>query len=240
MSSRPQPSNLIWMRDRERGARPMLSEDRIVRCAIELADTEGIDALSMRRIAAKLGTGTTSLYRHITNKDELIELMVDAVYGERTPSGRPDDDWRSQLAAVAREFRTALLRHPWLAQQASRRPALGPNVIRGLDHALGIVAKATDDATLAGMVVNALNTYVLGSVATELAELEAQRSTGMTEEEWRDSVGAYVQQVVDSGQYPHFNRRIVEADDPDAEARFEFGLTCLLDGMANAVGTAGQ
>ena len=224
------------MRERERGTRPMLSEERIVRCAIELADAEGIDALSMRRIAARLGTGTTSLYRHITSKAELVELMVDAVYGERRPPQQPGDDWRAQLAATARGFRAALLRHPWLAQQASRRPALGPNVIKGSDRALGIVAKATDDATLAGMVVNAVNTYVLGSVAAELAELEAQRSTGMTEDQWRESVGAYVRQVVDSGRYPHFNRRILEAEDPDAQACFEFGLKCLLDGITTAVG----
>ncbi len=208
-----------------------------MRCAIELADAEGIDALSMRRIAARLGSGTTSLYRHIANKDELIELMVDAVYGERTLPERTGDDWHAQLADLARGFRGALLRHPWLAQQASRRPALGPNVIKGSDHALGVAAKATDDATLAGMVVNAVNTYVLGSVATELAESQAQRGTGMTETEWRNSLGAYVQQVVDSGRYPHFNRRILEAEDPDADARFEFGLKCLLDGIKAAVGS---
>jgi hypothetical protein len=69
-----------------------------------------------------------------------------------------------------------------------------------------------------------------------VAELEAQRSTGMTEDEWRCSVGSYVQQVVDSGRYPHFNRRILEADDPDVESRFEFGLACLLTGLATALG----
>jgi hypothetical protein len=82
----------------------------------------------------------------------------------------------------------------------------------------------------------AVDTYVLGSVAMELAELEAQRSTGMTEEEWRASVEIYVRQVVDSGRYPRFNRRVLEADDPDADARFEFGLDCLLTGIAITLG----
>ena len=236
MPSRSQPATLVWMRDRERGGRPVLSEEKIVRAAIQLADAEGIDALSMRRVAAEIGSGTTSLYRHITNKDELLELMIDMVYGEKPLPEQPGDDWRAELATLARGFRTALLRHPWLAQQASRRPALGPNVIKKTDHALGVVGKVTDDATQAGMVVSAVNTYVLGSVATELAELEAQRSTGMTEDEWRDSVGTYVRHVVDSGRYPHFNRRILEADDPDAESRFEFGLACLLTGLATALG----
>jgi AcrR family transcriptional regulator len=227
---------MVWMRDRERGSRPALSEEKIVRTAIRLADAEGIDALSMRRIAAEMGSGTTSLYRHITNKDELIELMIDAVHGEMPLPDEPGDDWLAELAASARRFRAALLAHPWLAQQASRRPALGPNVIKQSDHALGVAGRVTTDATQAGMVVDAVNTFVLGSVAAELAELEARRNTGMTEDEWRSSVGAYVRQVVESGEFPHFNRRIVESGDPDPESRFEFGLSCLLAGIATALG----
>jgi AcrR family transcriptional regulator len=237
MPARERPAaTLVWMRDRDRGDRPALSEEKIVRAAVDLADAEGIDALSMRRIARELGSGTTSLYRHITGKDELIELMVDAVYGERSLPPDPGDDWRAGLAAVARRFRVSLLGHPWLAQQASRRPALGPNVIARLDHALAVVDRFTHDATRANMIVSAVNTYVLGSVAAELADREAQRSTGMTEDEWRDSVGTYVRHVVDSGRYPHFNRRILDADDPDADARFEFGLDCLLSGIASGAG----
>ncbi|AEW98610.1 TetR family transcriptional regulator (plasmid) [Streptantibioticus cattleyicolor NRRL 8057 = DSM 46488] len=225
----------MWMRERERAVRPQLSEEKIVRCAIEMADADGIDALSMRRIATRLGTGTTSLYRHITGKEELIELMVDAVHGEHPAPAATGDDWRAQLADAARGFRAALLRHPWLAQQAARRPALGPNVVARTDRVLGIAALATDDPTLAGMVVELVNTYVLGHTGAELAELEAQRATGMTENEWRESVGVYVRQVVESGRYPHFNRRVLEADDPDADARFEFGLHCLLTGIAALV-----
>ncbi|KZM74421.1 TetR/AcrR family transcriptional regulator C-terminal domain-containing protein [Nocardia terpenica] len=235
MPSSSQPATLVWMRDRPRGGRPVISEEKIVGTAIRIADAEGLDALSMRRIAAEMGSGTTSLYRHIANKDELIELMVDAVYAE-APFLGPAADWQAEMAAHAREFRALLLRHPWLGQQASRRPALGPNVIRHADHALGLVGAATDDPTRVALMVDAVNTYVLGSVATELAELEAQRSTGMTEDEWRNSVGEYVQQVVESGKYPHFNRRIIEAEDPDADERFEFGLTSLLAGLAITLG----
>ncbi|WP_280275356.1 TetR/AcrR family transcriptional regulator [Nocardia wallacei] len=225
------PATLVWMRDRPRGGRPVITEEKIVAAAVRLADAEGLDALSMRRIAAAMGSGTTSLYRHVANKDELIELMVDAVYAE-LPLPEPTPDWRIAMAAHAREFRALLLRHPWLAQQASRRPALGPNVIRQADHVLGVVAAATPDATLVNLVVHAVNTYVLGAVGTELAELEAQRSTGMTVEQWQRAVGAYIRQVVESGRYPHFNRRVVDAEESDAETRFEFGLTGLLAGLA--------
>lgn len=226
------PPPLVWMRRRE--IRPALTVERIVRTAVTIADVEGLDALSMRRVAADLGSGTASLYRHVTDKDELIELMVDAVYGEQPPPDVIAEDWRSGLATVARSLRTSLLRHPWLAQQAARRPALGPHVIAGLDHALGVVDRFTHDATAASLIVGAVNTYVLGSVSAELAELEAQRTTGMTEDQWRAWVGAYVRTVVESGQYPHFNRRVLDADEPDPQAAFEFGLEALLTGIAAA------
>ncbi|MER7014351.1 TetR/AcrR family transcriptional regulator [Saccharopolyspora sp. NPDC000359] len=230
MTARPQPAALVWMRDRQRGARPALTEEKIVRAAIALADAEGLDALSMRRIAAELGSGTTSLYRHITGKDELIELMANAVFAELEPPAGTDD-WLADLAAHGRALRAALLRHPWLAQQGMRRQALGPDVIRQSDHMLGVVHRATDDASQAAMVVESLTTFVLGSVAAQLSDLEVQRKTGMTEVEWQRAVGEYVQQVIDTGQFPHFNRRILEADDRDPEARFEFGLACLLTGI---------
>ncbi|MDQ0380634.1 TetR/AcrR family transcriptional regulator [Amycolatopsis thermophila] len=228
------PPTAVWMRDRTTRTRPVVTEDKIVRTAIALADAEGLDALSMRRIASEMGSGTTSLYRYVASKDELIELMVDAIFGAE-PLPEATGGWRDELAAVARHYRGVLLRHPWLAVQAARRPALGPNVIARADHELGIVSRVTDDPTLASMVVNAINTHVLGAVSAELAELEVQRRTGMTEDEWRDWVGAYVRQVVESGRYPHFNRRVLEAGDPDPAARFEFGLDCLLTGIEAAL-----
>ncbi|MER6989813.1 TetR/AcrR family transcriptional regulator [Saccharopolyspora hirsuta] len=234
MPARSRPSALVWMRDRQRGTRPALTEEKIVRAAIALADAEGLDALSMRRIASELGSGTTSLYRHITNKDELIELMANAVYAEmETPA--ETDDWLADLAALGRGLRAALLRHPWLAQHGMRRQVLGPDVIRRADHMLGVVGRATDDASRAAVVVDSVTTFVLGSVASELSELEAQRRTGMTEAEWQRAVGEYVRQVIDTGEFPHFNRRILEADDRDWESRFEFGLACLLAGIAQTL-----
>lgn len=209
----------------------MLTEQKIVETAIELADREGIDALSMRRIASELNSGTTSLYRYLNSKDELIELMVDAVYG-KTPVPDLPKDWRGGFELIARRFRAVLLRHPWMTQQASRRPALGPNVIARSDHALAIAAMATNDPTKAAMVVEAVTTFVVGWVSAELADQQAQRDSGMTVEQWQASVGEYVGKVVDSGQYPHFNWRILEADDPDFDTRFEFSLDCLLTGLS--------
>jgi len=115
------------------------------------------------------------------------------------------------------------------------RPALGPNALRQMDSALAAAGQLTPDITVASAVISLLTCYAFGAVGTELAEQEAQRRTGMTKEQWRHSVGPYIREVVASGAYPQFARRVVEAEDPDPDRQFEFGLDCLLDGVATRV-----
>jgi uncharacterized membrane protein YraQ (UPF0718 family) len=141
-------------------------------------------------------------------------------------------NWRADLTNVVRCLRAALLRHPWLGSELTGRPALGPNSLRHTDTALGAAAGLTPDATLAANVVGAVMAYVFGAVAEELAELQARRRTGLTEEEWRAEVGPYIREVIESGRYPHFARQVIEVEDADAEERFAFGLACALDGVA--------
>lgn len=158
--------------------------------------------------------------------------MIDQVYAELPPVSGPDA--RTELTTLAHAYRAVLLRHPWLAQQAAGRPALGPHVIGWLDAALALVHRRTDDATRASMIIDALITWVTGSAASELAEAAAQQRSGVSEQEWRRSVGAYIRRVVDSGRYPDFNRRVLEADDVDAATQFEYGLDRLLTGLLDA------
>jgi hypothetical protein len=100
------------------------------------------------------------------------------------------------------------------------------------EHALHAANALTTDATSASTVVDTLMAYVLGATARELAEAQTRRRTGMTEDTWRQLVGPYIQQVIHSGQYPHLARVTREADDRDHQQRFEFGLACILDGVA--------
>ncbi|MQY08372.1 TetR/AcrR family transcriptional regulator [Actinomadura macrotermitis] len=235
MADPAQEPGLVWTRDRRTPRRRAPGVEQIVARAVAIADAEGAGALSMRRVAADLGSGTASLYRYVAGRDELLDLMVDAVRGEDAPPP-PTGDWRHDLADVARRLRAALLRHPWLGPELTGRPALGPNSLRQADAALGAAAALTPDATLASCAVDTVAAYVLGAVAGELAEAQAQRRTGLTEDEWRASVGPYIRKVVESGDYPHFARRVVDAEDPDATERFEFGLACVLDGLAARLG----
>jgi AcrR family transcriptional regulator len=231
-----EPSPLVWLRLQEATPRARRELDRIVQASIALADQEGPTWLSMRHLAAALATGTTSLYRYVKSKDELLELMVDAVNGESPnpaetiPSG-PTGDWRADLGLIARGRRQQFLAHPWLASQATSRLALGPNTLRAADFASAIVAQLSADATVAGSILSAILGFVHGAVADELGELEAQRRTGVTEEAWRAQLAPYIRSVVEGGSYPSFAKVVIKADDLSYEQQFEFGLARLLDGI---------
>jgi AcrR family transcriptional regulator len=210
--------------------------DRIVQASIALADQEGPTWLSMRHLATALATGTTSLYRYVKGKDELLELMVDAVNGESPnpaepiPSG-PTGDWRADLGLIARGRRQQFLAHPWLASQATSRLALGPNTLRAAEFASAVVAQLAADATVAASILSAILGFVHGAVSDELGELEAQRRTGVTEDQWRAQLAPYVRSVIDGGSYPNFAKVVIKAEDLSYEQQFEFGLARLLDGI---------
>ncbi|WP_433249853.1 TetR/AcrR family transcriptional regulator [Streptosporangium sp. CA-135522] len=229
---------LVWNRQ-PYAPRRGLSVERIVETAIGIADAEGLDALSMRRVATDLGSGTTSLYRYVTGRDELLDLMVDATEGEDVPEP-PSGDWRTDMRGIARRRRAALLRHPWRGSVMVTRPVLGPNSLRQMDVALTAAGGLTSDITLASDIIALLADYVFGAVARELAEQQTQRRTGMTEEQWRAGVAPYIRKVVESGVYPQFARRIIEAEDHTFEEQFEFGLACLLEGIAGRAGETGD
>ncbi|MEU9116979.1 TetR/AcrR family transcriptional regulator C-terminal domain-containing protein [Streptomyces sp. NPDC048483] len=228
------PAALVWKKERRAPRRQAPSVERIVQAAIVIADSEGLSALSMRRVAADLDSGTASLYRYVDSRDELLDLMIDDIHGEGGPPPL-SGDWRTDLTGVARDVRATLLRHPWLGSELTGRPALGANSLRRYDIALTAAAALTPDITLATGVVDTVMAYVFGAVTQELAELQAQRRSGLTEDEWRAGVGPYLREVIESGRYPQFARRVVEAEDAAPEEQFEFGLACVLDGVAARV-----
>jgi AcrR family transcriptional regulator len=225
-----EPAEVVWTRLERATPRALREVDRIVAAAIAVADREGLDALSMRRLASSLGTGTTSLYRYVRNKEELLTLMVDAVNAGDPFGSAHRGDWRSTFTSLARTHRRQLLAHPWLVAEIASRPAIGPNTLRAADKGLSVALGMGLDATTAGSVVATLLRYVRGAVADELAELDAERRTGMTQDEWRRSIAPYVVEVVDSGRYPSF-AAVIGSPDPTDDAQFEFGLERLLDGF---------
>ena len=202
---------------------------------MKVADADGIEAASMRRVAAEIGSRATSLYRYVRNKDELLELMVELVMGEsRIPE--PSGDWRADLAAIAHHARAVIKRHPWMIAISAFRPTLGPNSLASMEATL----KALDGHGLDidGMLViaNALSTFARGYAAGEIAEQQAEARSGLGRERWMETQGQYVETIRSSGRFPLFMRVVDDARTPHdphlVQEGFEQGLQCLLDGVA--------
>jgi AcrR family transcriptional regulator len=217
-----------------RGPRPAHSRQDLAAAAVRVADAEGIDAVSMRRVAAELGVGTTTLYRYVGSKDDVFELMADEVVGElRGTTLR--GDWRDDLATVARALRGLVLRHPWLAAVASSRTTLGPHNLWWTETSLSALdgLQLGPDDMLAAL--QTLSSFVLGHVLGELADGEAARRTGLTHEQWMERQGEYGDAIVADDRYPRLSRIMVEAAAPHAgdrqERAFEAGLARVLDGI---------
>lgn len=232
-------------RHRERGARPPgrargLSREEIVAAAIAVADTEGPDAISMRRIARDLRAGAMSLYWHVASKEELIQAMLDSLEAE-IGVPEPTGDWRADLRSTAHRLRAGLLRHPWIMEYAASRPPAGPNDLRNLELMLGMVDGLGLDARTMVDILMTVNTYVMGAVLREVQEIgteraRAEREAAMTAAEIEAEHERYWSWLNSADDFPHIQRMVqaqVDPDSPDTrDERFDFGLDCLLDGIA--------
>lgn len=229
----------IWLRPERgaRGPRPAHSRADITAAAIRIADADGIEAASLRRVAAEMGTGTTTLYRYIATKDELFDLMIDSAIGERRPPP-PTGDWQVDLRAIAYEYRAMVVRHSWLATLPATRHPLGPNSLAWLDAAYATVdaLDLTADEVLAQ--VGTVLTFVRGHVVDELAEQETARRSGVDMSTWLTAQAQYGEMIIGSGDYPHLSRIMIEAETPHANDRYERafrrGLDHILTGLANS------
>ncbi|MCW2917900.1 MAG: hypothetical protein JWN52_5968 [Actinomycetia bacterium] len=226
----------LWLRPEQpaRGPRLSFSRAELAGAAVAIADAEGLEALSMRRLAAELDARPMAIYSYVTGKDEVIELMVDAVTAEYlAPAGGTAGDWRSQLRGLAERSRTALHRHPWLAPLAGGRQAASPNRIRLVEQVLGILdgLGLSMDEMLTVMVT--LLSFIHGFVQTELADSEALRRTGLDLKQWMTLQVPYIRTVIDSGDYPMFTRMTTEAGRSltSFDERWEYGLERLLDSV---------
>jgi AcrR family transcriptional regulator len=202
--------------------------DRIVAGALELIDREGLSALSMRDLAAELRTGTTTLYRYVAGKDEVLVLVADAVLGG-TQLRRPLEGlgWREVLEELAHSMRTVLSSHPNVAALFATAVPVGPNSLRGRELTLSVLRERGFDDTLAANVYTAVAHLVLASVLQEsMNDFRAGglgASKSLTLREFYRSLPA--------DHYPHLVDLADELTSRTATEEFEFGLGCLLDGV---------
>ncbi len=238
--------DLLWGRSQPatRGPKAALDLETVVRAGIELADAEGLAALSMRRVAERLEMGTMSLYTYVPGKAELLDLMVDTVYGESL--GRVavagDSGLRARLEALAREQWAFYDRHPWTLSIASGRSVLGPHEAESYERALSAVADLGIPARDAVAIVDAISMFVRGAARDAADAAGAEAATGKTETEWWTERDAILNEVMTPERFPTLSRLAAEGGfdvPPDTENYnvrfilddFEFGLQRLLDGV---------
>ena len=229
-------ARLVWERPEPPGrpALSPLSRDRIVGAAIELADGAGLAAVSLRKVAAKLDAGPMRLYGYIATKEELLDLMVDAVYGEIAASEDTGGEWEAVLRNRARRMRRAAHRHRWFVDLLGARPHVGPNALSHQEATLAALVGAPGfaDIDAALKAVAAVTSYTIGAVRQEITDLRAERATGMNEWQMQQALGPYMERVLSTGRYPTVAKVVRDARHDDADTVFEVGLDYLIGGIA--------
>ena len=228
---------LAWGRRQRptRGPKPGLTLERIVATGIEVATGEGIGALSMTRVAAKLGVGTMSLYRYVASKDELLTLMVDSAVGTPPPTP-PDEDWRSGLTRWAVGVRRAYQRHPWALRVPISAPPLGPNNVAWLENAL----RALRGTPLSEQQKLSTVLLVSGFVRNDVT-LDLDLAAGAGGQQVMPTYARMLGALIEGGDFLALADAVAsgaleDEDDPDSE--FEFGLERILDGVAALISRA--
>ncbi|MBF9132908.1 TetR/AcrR family transcriptional regulator C-terminal domain-containing protein [Plantactinospora sp. S1510] len=235
---RPDPAGALSTRTPRRRStgrtESELTQPHVVRAAIEIADTEGLPATTMRRLATELQVATMSLYRHVRGKDHLVVLMADAAFGEAELPDPAPSGWRAQLEYVCRLQWSIYRRHPWLSQVVSlTRPLLAPNAMAHTEWTMRAVSgRGLDLGTVIHVAATTAN-YVRGTAVNLEREAEAEQDTGITDDEWMRTRSAAVAAMFSAGAFPLLASSANRPDvDLNLDSLFEFGLQRLLDGMA--------
>ncbi|WP_198961984.1 TetR/AcrR family transcriptional regulator C-terminal domain-containing protein [Pseudonocardia sp. MH-G8] len=212
----------VWLRPRptKRGA-PPLTLDRIVGAAVELLDEEGIERLTMRRLAERLGVVAPSLYWHVETKDDVLDLAVDEIFGDVPPGTGSAASWRDDVTAVLTAWRAAMLRHPWAsALPARRRPTIGPNFLTWMEILQATLARAGFHGSSRSAATWALYNHVMGSAASQSTLQISAEERRVGQQQLRAQNDRYP--TLAGGGYLY---------DDDWDRAFACGMDYLLDGL---------
>jgi AcrR family transcriptional regulator len=233
-----------WQRLPDRSAkrrREPISREAIVAAAIRLLDAEGLDALSMRRIADELGTGAASLYWHVGSKDGLLDLVFDQVIGEVEVPDPDPDHWQEQLKQLARAQRAVSLRHPYVVRISIGRIPMGPNALRYSERALGILRAGGLPPRLAVQASHLLIATINGFTLDETGVGDPVGDPGMQADQRqaadmaRDYLAALPPQ-----RFPNLVTLADEFSYADPDERFELLIDIFVDGLARRAAAASQ
>jgi AcrR family transcriptional regulator len=224
----------VWLRPRrESRGQPALSREQIVGAAVELLDADGLDGLSMRRLGAKLGAGATSVYWHVANKDDLLELAVDEVMGEIVIPEVAEVGWRAAAAAYASGLRLTILRHTWLTSMFGVRPTIGPNAMRLGEQGIAVLTAAGFSGAQVAWASSALASHAIGSATVQAAMGAASTRYGKSPNEMVEEMRPHMDRLIEG--HPAYQTwwKATQHLDMDSypQQSFDFGLDCLLDGL---------
>lgn len=224
------------------GPRQGLSIDAVVDAATELADAQGLTAVTMRQVARALGVVPMTLYTYVPGKDELLDLMLDAAYARMPRADTSGQPWRRRLTVIAAENRRLFETHPWAAAVSTIRPPLGPGQMAKYEHELS----AFDGLGLDDVTVDDCLTYLLGFVqacARAAADArEMQRESAMDDGQWWAANAPLLARILDEDAYPTAARVGTAAGAAHGGAynpghAYDFGLPRVLDGLAALIET---
>jgi AcrR family transcriptional regulator len=235
----------IWTRPEPPKRRRGLTRDAIVQAAIQLADTRGVEALTMQAVARALGAFTPmSLYRYVYSKENLVDAMLDAVLDEVELPTPFSPDWRADVYALETRTWATFMRHPWYAQLVHTRPPLGPNALRRTEYLLHIFHTLGTDLGTAMGYVSLVERLVIGLALQVGEEARAQPDVDLSTPAGATAALAPLRALVSSSDaYPNLARWAAAPSGPSPAEQLEIGLTMILDGIAarypHAQGTGG-
>jgi AcrR family transcriptional regulator len=241
--------DLLWFPEaggKKRGRRQGLSVPRVVEAGIALADAEGLDAVTMRRVAQELGVVPMTLYTYVPDKATLLELMLDRLYLEMPRDvPRPAAPWRERLAAIAEENRRLYAEHSWAATLPASRPPLGPGLMAKYEHELTAFAGCGLDDVQTDSALTYLIGFVRASARAAADTRAAATAGGTTDFAWWQERGPIFELAFDQHSYPNATRvgaaagaALGAAFDPDHA--YEFGLQRVLDGLGVLIAGKGR
>lgn len=213
---------------RQRG----LNLDLIVAAAVAIADEDGLGAVSMRRVADRIGHAVMSLYRHVDDKERLLALATDAVFAEEAFASLASDDWRARLQESARRQWRCYVRHPWIASVISlSRPSLGPNGVAEMEWAFEGLRTLRISGVEKLRLYLVVVAFVHGAAGQVAMEAKDQRGSGLAAPQWWSEQAGVLRDLFADGRYPNVSG-LRGGTAPAPADWFEFGLESLLDGLA--------
>lgn len=228
-------SELLW-EDRSRatrGPKAALTPDEVVMVAMQIADEDGLAAVTMAAVAARVGFTTMAIYRYFPNKETLLDAIVDAGMGLPPRLEQVDEGWRERVAAWSRAKRAMLCARPWLAELPFVAAPHGPNWLSWLEALTVPLSSTCLSAPDIGEMISVVDGFTRGAADTAIS-LARSRARGVTDAEWAAAVGADLGRAVGDPRFPAFAALLTAPSDGRPRAMdqsFEFGLARVLDGI---------